>query len=120
MTTRFDLQRRTFFRALIFSGAAFVLVPKALLRARAAAPSFHDVDPKEPIASALGYNRDATKVDVKKFPKKAGAEGKAQVCTSCMFYTPQGPKKGKCQIFSGNYVYSTGWCNSWAKKVAKV
>lgn len=36
-----------------------------------------------PVATALGYRHDATKVDTAKFPKRAGAEGEKQFCYNC-------------------------------------
>lgn len=70
----------------------------------------------DPMAKALGYRKDATKVDAAKFPKRAGAEGKTQFCKNCMFYNSPSGKSGKCQIFVGKEVMAMGWCNSWSKK----
>jgi hypothetical protein len=81
------------------------------------------VDPQSPQAQALGYIHDATKVDLVKFPKKAGEEGKKQVCSNCIFYSNGGQKVagvdgewGGCALFTGNLVNAKGWCNSWAPK----
>ena len=77
------------------------------------------LDEKDPTAVALGYKADAKKVDLKKFPKRAGAEGAKQFCNSCMFFQATGdPKTAKsapCQLFAGKQVSAQGWCNSWSQ-----
>jgi hypothetical protein len=73
---------------------------------------------KDPAALALGYQSDATKVDVKKYPKRAGAEGGKQFCRTCMFFQAADPKTAAaapCQLFPGKQVSAKGWCNSWAQ-----
>ncbi len=77
------------------------------------------VQESDPQAKALGYHADASKVDVKKWPKRAGAEGAKQFCYNCQFYqTKEDPKKSKaapCTIFPGKRVEAKGWCNSWVQ-----
>jgi len=70
----------------------------------------------DPTAQDLGYKDDNTKVDIEKFPKKAGAAGKNQKCSTCQFYSAIDAKHGNCQIFVNNTVTANGWCNSWAQK----
>ena len=70
----------------------------------------------DPLAMSLGYNPSASKVDLKKWPKKAGPDGKGQKCSSCMLYTAIDGKTGKCQIFQNKTVSASAWCNSWSKK----
>jgi hypothetical protein len=84
----------------------------------AQSPSPGPVDEKEQMAAALGFHKDATKVDVKKWTKKAGADGKSQTCATCQLYTADlaANGQGKCVIFSNRLVPSNGWCNSWVKK----
>lgn len=93
-----------------------------ILSAEAATPAKAEmVDPKSPQAQALGYTTDAKKVDTKKWPKKAGPDGKKQACHTCQFYqAPAGTDPAKtasapCQIFGGKVVKSGAWCNSWTK-----
>lgn len=73
----------------------------------------------DPQAKALGYHADASKVDTKKWPKRAGAEGSKQYCYNCQFYqSKEDPKKSKsapCTIFPGKQVEAKGWCNSWVQ-----
>ena len=76
-----------------------------------------NVDPKDSAAAALGYVADAKKVDTKKWPKRAGAEGANQFCNNCMFFQGKDAgKPGPCQIFAGKNVANKGWCNSWTAK----
>ncbi len=77
----------------------------------------------DPTATALGYVHDAAKADLKKFPKRAGAEGATQFCNNCMFVQGEeaeiAGEEGKwvgCQLFQKKVVNSKGWCNSWTKK----
>lgn len=106
--------RRRFLLVAIASTASLVLLPLARGRgwALAAAPVV-DLDEKDPMAVALGYHRDAAKVDAKKWTKHAGPEGKKQTCSNCMFFPKDAKGKGTCTIFPGKNVEAKGWCNSW-------
>jgi hypothetical protein len=79
------------------------------------------VSESEPQAKALGYIADATKVDLKKWPKKAGVDGKSQVCGNCMLFNGgkvTTDKEGPCSLFPQKHVAAAGWCNSWVKNPA--
>lgn len=69
-----------------------------------------------PTATALGYHANAETVDVQKFPKRAGEEGKKQLCNNCQFYTSLNEGWGNCQLIQGCGVANKGWCNSWVQK----
>jgi anaerobic selenocysteine-containing dehydrogenase len=86
--------------------------------AQAQTPAPQAVNEKDALAQSLGYHADSKKVDNKKWPKHAGAEGAKQMCSGCMFYQAKDAKAGQapCQIFAGKLVKGSGWCNSWAKK----
>ncbi len=76
------------------------------------------VKPTDPQAVTLGYYEDANKVDIKKWPKRAGNEGKKQLCWNCQFYNtgtenPKSKPAAPCVIFGGKGVKNAGWCNSW-------
>lgn len=77
------------------------------------------VQESEPQAKALGYYADAKKVDTKKWPKRAGAEGAKQYCYNCQFYQFKGDakasKEAPCTLFPGKHVAAKGWCNSWVQ-----
>ena len=66
----------------------------------------------DPVASALGYQSDVTKVDKKKYPQYK----KGQACASCALYTAQGTGWGKCQLIQNGLVNAHGWCGSYSKK----
>jgi hypothetical protein len=75
----------------------------------------------DPMAKSLGYHADATKVDIKKWAKRAPPAGKEQFCHSCILYNggkPTTEKQGPCALFAGKAVAANGWCNSWAKNPA--
>ena len=75
----------------------------------------------EPMAKTLGYSADATKVDIKKWPKRGQADGKTQFCSTCILFNTAKPtteKQGPCSLFAGKNVAANGWCNSWAKNPA--
>ena len=76
------------------------------------------VSENDPVAKALGYHQDAAKVDVAKFPKRAGAQGATQFCSNCQFYIalPSKPGWGKCTLIPTGAVAVKGWCNGWVAK----
>ncbi len=90
--------------------------------AQAGAANLPLVKDDDPTAKALGYVADAKKVDTKKWPKRAGAEGGKQYCYNCQFYQvkadPKASKQGPCTLFPGKAVASQGWCNSWTQNPA--
>jgi len=99
------------------SGLADVAIAKAL-------EATEIVKLDNPTAAALGYQHDVSKLDLKKFPKRATDEGKTQFCSNCMFTQGTAKKvdgqEGEwigCQIIPGKLVANQGWCNSWTKKV---
>jgi hypothetical protein len=74
------------------------------------------LDENDPVAKALGYSHDASKVDVAKYPKRAGAEGQKQFCHNCAQFNAGADAWGKCNIFPQGMVNKDGWCNSWVQK----
>ncbi|MEP7139978.1 MAG: high-potential iron-sulfur protein [Caldimonas sp.] len=96
--------RRTFVIRVVASGAAMAT---SRVFAQAA------VSEKDPQAVALGYVSDASKADVKKYPKYAAG----QVCGNCALYQGKaGEAAGNCPLFAGKQVSAKGWCSAWAKK----
>jgi hypothetical protein len=67
----------------------------------------------DPLAQALGYIEDASKIDKSKFATyKPG-----QKCSGCRFYQgTAGEQYGPCQIFGGKAVNTNGWCISFNAK----
>ena len=103
MSTTPQTPRRTFLLAVAATGAT--------LAARVGAQA--RVDEKEPQAVALGYVHDASRADVKRFPKYAPGQN----CASCALYQakPTDPW-GPCPLFASKQVAAKGWCSAWAKK----
>lgn len=95
--------RRTFFLTLAAGGSLLATTTQAQTK----------LEEKDTQAVALGYVADATKTDVKKFPKYAAG----QVCTNCALYQGKASDAwGGCPIFAGKQVAGKGWCSAWAKK----
>ena len=88
-------------------------------KAQAEGAKLVPVDPKDPMAQSLGYTADAKKVDLKKYPKRAGAAGAKMFCYNCQFYgikkDGKASKEAACTIFAGKAVNSHAWCNSWTQ-----
>ncbi len=71
----------------------------------------------EPLAQAMGYVEDATKVDTARFPKRAGDAGAQQFCDNCALYAGEvGSDSAPCSIFQNRLVAGKGWCNAWVAK----
>ncbi len=99
-------------REFIATGAALwatALIP-VVVRAEPAAPILQETDA---IAVALGYKKDASAVDVVKYPKRAGAAGASQFCSNCRLYSAQADGLGGCSAIPNKLVAGKGWCNAW-------
>lgn len=95
--------RRAFFMTLAAGGSLLATV----------AHSQAQLNEKDPQAAALGYVAEATKTDVKKYPKYAAG----QACNNCALYQGKSSDAlGGCPLFAGKQVAGKGWCNAWAKK----
>lgn len=75
--------------------------------------SWPRVDESEPVAMALSYKHDASKIDAAKQPRyKAG-----QVCRSCVQWKgTDSDEWGPCGIFPKKLVNANGWCTTYAAK----
>jgi len=95
--------RRAFLMTLTAGGAAFVSGAHAQAK----------LDEKDPQAVALGYVAEASKTDIKKFPKYAAGQN----CANCALYQGKaGDAAGGCPLFGAKQVAAKGWCSAWAKK----
>lgn len=68
----------------------------------------------DPVAIALGYKMDTTKVDQTKYPQHKPE----QKCSNCALVAP-GSAEGEfipCTAFQNKLVAANGWCMAWAKK----
>jgi hypothetical protein len=77
------------------------------------APPPVKLEESDPVATALGYKEDTTKVDAAKYP----LHKPEQRCDNCALYTGKpGEASGPCAAFGGKLVTAGGWCSVWAKK----
>lgn len=92
----------------------------ALLWGRAhaqAPPPPVKLEENDPIALALGFKQDTTKVDAQKYPLHTND----QKCSGCALYQEKaGEALSPCTVFGGKLVPPGGWCSGFAKKPAAV
>lgn len=114
MSTPTRMNRRRFIQ-LGLAGLASVPTASVVVRHASAADADAPlVDENDPAAVAIGYVHDAEKVDVSRFPKRAGESGGTQFCHNCALYQGQGTEGvGPCSVFPGRNVKAAGWCNAW-------
>ena len=98
------MNRRNFFKASIAAVSSLLLFPVLFKKGSAFGADKKPLSAKDPVAQTLGYNPDNTKVDIKKWPKKSGADRALQKCQTCMFFTKIDGTHGNCQIFPNNTV----------------
>jgi len=105
-----SFDRRTLLKTAI---AGFIATPAAGLITKAYAADTPHLDEKDPLAVAMGYVHDATKVDKAKNPQyKAGS-----ACHNCVQLTgKEGDEWRPCNIFPGKLVHKNGWCKVWSLK----
>ena len=98
-----NLTRRILLTSVVATGAAWSIDVRAQAK----------LDERDPQAVTLGYVDDASRADVKKFPKYAAG----QSCASCSLYQgAAGSATGPCPLFVGKQVSAKGWCSAWVKK----
>ncbi len=104
--------RRHFLFKLAVSASAPVALGGRLL-AQAPPPPVK-LDEADPVATALGYKMDTTKVDQTKFPMHTVE----QKCSVCALVTPGSPAGEfiPCTAFQNKLVAANGWCAAFAKK----
>jgi hypothetical protein len=102
--------RRNFLSKLAVSAA----LPAILCgQAFGQAPPPVKLEESDPVATALGYKEDTTKVDAAKYP----LHKPEQNCLNCALYQGKpGEASGPCAAFGGKLVTAVGWCSVWAKK----
>ena len=107
------LDRRAFLKIGITAGSTAIALTAISLPALAQ----DSVTESEPLAQAMGYVADASKVDTAKFPKRAGEAGAQQFCHNCALYAGEADAaSAPCSIFQNRLVSGTGWCNAWVAK----
>jgi hypothetical protein len=104
--------RRQFLRNLAISVSAPVAIGSRAL-AQDTPPPPGKLEESDPVAMALGYREDTTKVDQKKYPQHKPE----QRCDGCALYTGKaGDPSGPCTAVGNKTVTAGGWCLAWAKK----
>lgn len=103
---------------MAMAGAAIAQAPAAKAPAgdaKPAAPVCNPVPESDPVAKAIKYVPDGSKLADR--PAKMGIEGKNQNCENCQLYTKQGDQGlGKCTMIASGCVAGKGWCTAWVKK----
>lgn len=107
------INRRNFLKLGMTAGGsaiALTAIPITLVAA-------DEVTEDEPLAQAMGYSADASKVDTAKFPKRAGEAGAQQFCNNCALFAGEADAEtAPCSIFQNRLVRGAGWCNAWVAK----
>ena len=117
-----SFNRRQFIKASTLTFLIAATAPNLLQRVFAAdkkeplPPGATAVPETDPVAAAVGYKADVSKIDFKKYPKRKLPEAKNQFCKNCALYTPVNGSWGKCQLLGSGLVSASGWCGSWSKK----
>ena len=103
--------RRKFLSQLAAGAAGSVSFLAARSIAADAAPG--KMEETDPVGQALGFKRDTTKVDEKKYPQHKSD----QKCAACALYTGKPDStEGPCTAFANKIVPAQGWCMAYAKK----
>jgi len=106
--TTCSTDRRRFVTGLLATTAIAVFPLKLL------AQGAEKLATTDPMAQALGYVPDASKVDPKADPTfKPGS-----TCAGCALYdaTKEKDGYGPCGAFAGKLVHKSGWCKAFAAK----
>lgn len=105
--------RRTFLLSLVASaGTPALLASRALAQAPPPPVKLEETDP---VAKALGFKLDTTKVDRNKYPQHTIE----QKCSGCaVFLSKPGDTLGPCAAIGSKLVPVDGWCVAFAKKPA--
>lgn len=103
------INRRNFLK-LSGSALALTAIPLKLV-------AEDEVAEDEALAQAMGYFKDASKVDTAKWTKRAGDEGAKQFCNNCALFAGEADAElAPCSIFQNRSVRGAGWCNAWVAK----
>jgi hypothetical protein len=107
---KLSLSRRELVKTLTLGAVASATV--AASRTRSAEPAKLDVH--DPAALALGYVEDASRVDLKKYPRYA----QGTKCDNCLLLQgePGNPYR-PCSLFQGKLVAVSGWCSGWTAEM---
>jgi hypothetical protein len=105
-----NTRRRFLTRLVASAGVPALLCGRAFAQAP---PPPVKLEESDPVATALGYKEDTTKVDAVKYPLHKAE----QKCVNCALYQGKpGEASGPCAAFGGKLVTEAGWCSVYAKK----
>jgi hypothetical protein len=99
-------KRRQFVLKVAPLAAAALVLPRI-----APAQGLPALTETDPMAVALGFRLDTTKVDQAKFPKHTNG----QMCASCLHFTKPGAEAARCDLFN-KIVPKGGWCSGYSKR----
>ena len=103
--------RRTFLRNLVVSAGTPVLLGGRAL-AQTPAPPVR-LEEGEPLAVAIGFKLDTTRVDARKYPNHKPE----QKCAGCVLYQGKpGDAMAPCLSVGSKQVPAAAWCAAYAKK----
>jgi hypothetical protein len=107
-----NTRRRFLSQIAIAMTAPYVVASRVLAQAPATAPAVK-IEETDPLAVALGYKEDGSKVDVQTYPMYQ----KENRCSGCALYTGKaGEATGPCSAMGSKLVTAEGWCAVFAKK----
>lgn len=105
-----NTSRRSFLLSLAASaGTPALFASRALAQAP---PPPGKLEESDPIAIAIGFKLDTTKVDKKKYPQHSVD----QKCSNCnLFKQTPGDTMGPCAAVGNKLVPAAGWCVAYIK-----
>ncbi|HEX9138345.1 MAG TPA: high-potential iron-sulfur protein [Steroidobacteraceae bacterium] len=107
-----SITRRDALKGLTLAAGA-LLAANTAQRAAADASAIPHIAATDPMAVALAYHEDSSKVDVKAFPSYKPE----QKCSTCLqLQGKAGDPWRPCNIFPGKLVNANGWCKVYVKK----
>ena len=117
------VSRRSFLRRglICVSAASVVATYSGPMQIAHAEGELKALSVEDPMAKALGYVTDSSKVDPAELTKKGQPDASKQNCSSCVLFKDGGKavagvdgEYGSCALFQNGLVNSKGWCKSWA------
>ncbi len=105
-----NTRRNFLFKLAVTAGAPLALANSLCAQTPPPAAKLEETDP---LAVALGYKEDTTKVDAAKYPQHKAE----QICSGCALYQGKpGEASGPCAAVGMKLVMAGGWCSAYAKK----
>jgi hypothetical protein len=121
------VSRRSFLRRglVCVSAVSAVATYSGVVQLAQAEGDLKALSTEDPMAKALGYVTDSSKVDSAELTKKGQPDASKQNCSFCVLFKDGGRsvagadgEYGTCALFQNGLVNSKGWCQSWAANPA--